>query len=63
MYGNVREGGCAHACPPLLRSYSVERILNRCSVVRSIVDTSTTLVNVGNVLHAGLLYLWQVLYA
>ena len=58
MYGNVREGGCVQACPLLLRSYSVERILNRCSVVRSIVDTSTTLVNVGNVLRAGLLYLW-----
>jgi hypothetical protein len=42
MYGNAREGGCAQARPPLLRSYSVERILNRCSVVRPIVDTSTT---------------------
>jgi hypothetical protein len=53
MYGNAREGGCAQARPPLLRSYSVERILNRCSVVRPIVDTSATLVNVGNGLRAG----------
>ena len=61
VYGNAREGGGAQACPILLRTYSVERILNRCSVVRSIVGTITTIVNVSDVLCAGLLYVREVL--